>query len=58
MMENDIRTRVVSLSENILQGLEHINKLVAEGDSQQTLELMTDILEPMNKKTNSRYLQY
>ena len=43
--ENDIRTRIMFLGENILEGLEHIHRLVAQGDGQHTLELLTDVLE-------------
>ncbi len=43
--EKDIKLRILLLGENILEALEHISKLVGNGDGEQTLDLMTDVLE-------------
>lgn len=44
-VEKDIKLRISLLGENILESLEHISKLVANGNGDQTLDLMTDVLE-------------
>lgn len=44
-VEKDIEQRILLLGENILESLEHISRLVGNGDGEQTLDLMTDVLE-------------
>lgn len=44
-VEIDIKLRILLLGENILESLEHISKLVGNGNGDQTLDLMTDVLE-------------
>lgn len=43
-VEKDIKLRILLLGENLLEALEHISKLVENGDGEQTLDLMTDVL--------------
>ncbi len=43
--EKNIKLRILLLGENILEALEHISKLVENGDGEHTLDLMTDVLE-------------
>ncbi|KUO65597.1 MAG: hypothetical protein APF84_14850 [Gracilibacter sp. BRH_c7a] len=44
-VEKDIKLRILLLGENILEALEHISKIISNGDEEQTLDLMTDVLE-------------
>ncbi len=44
-VEKNIKLRIVLLGDSILKSLEHISKLVENGKGDQTLHLMTDVLE-------------